>query len=724
MSDPSTSQASPATELGHFTLQVLSPSINVPQPLFLALPVTTTVRQLKEQIRHSVGSKPPDDAQRLIHRGRLLARDSETMLELFGEELRRSTEHHTLHLVLRDLSEPQPPPTPPVSTSQHASSRSQTPGQQLPQHGPQLPHGQPFIRTGHPNIAFGFAQPPNQNGTQLPPGWSTQQLFQNQFQTMARLGNPNQATGPNPAIHHSMQNRGVPGSTTPGRTESPFQPETTRTVIREGVGPDGQRWRFTVNESIVTTSQRPAPARADSPFSSVEAPTPPTSQPRSIPGVASMGGYDAQNPFRSADAGPGLRAMADAMRRNTSNSSLVNLAHPQGQQPIPPGVTTPLVPSRAGSAAGTPDPLRAAGAFPGFAASIHPNQASSSMPEVFILSSPSGPRAILLSGNLGTYYSPQLRSYQPTGLPLPPITFGNATGIGQHARHVALPQIVARSPFGGANPVIPQANAPPLGRQPRVPPQHELHVPGRMQAQFGHGMDNPQVQAIRLAQVWPHVWMIIRLVLFVWWFTSPTSSWYRWFTVVSIAITLFIVNTGVLNPLAEQIWVPLRRHLENLIPLAADAQGRQQQRPVAENDRDGDVNRENPARPRDPDPLDAAARLVQQRREDNANWLLNQARRLERAGILFIASLAPGLAERHIAQVEEEARAERQRQQEAQVAAAAAAQTGSEDANNNPATASPEARASSSEGEAQDNEARPFAGASGQNTNIPAHDTT
>ncbi|KAI1310155.1 hypothetical protein F5Y03DRAFT_347106 [Xylaria venustula] len=731
MSDPSTSRTSPATEPGQFTLQVLSPSINVPQPLFFALPVTTTVRQLKERIRHSVGTRPPDDAQRLIHRGRLLARDSETMLELFGEELRRSTEHHTLHLVLRDLSEPQPQPAPtpqaPVSTSQHASSRSQTPGQQHPQQVPHQPHGQPFIRTGHPNIAFGFAQPPNQNGTQLPPGWSTQQLFQNQLQTMARLGvaNPNQATGPNPAVHHGMHTRGVPGSTTPGRTGSPLQPETTRTVIREGIGPDGQRWRFTVNESIVTTS--PRPGGTGSPFSSTEAPTPPTSQPRLVPGLVTVGGHDGQNPFRTADAGPGLRAMADAMadamRRNTSSSSLPNLAHHQGQQPITPGVTTPLIPSRTGSAAGTPDPLRATGAFPASAASIHPTQASSSMPEVFILSSPSGPRAILLNGSSGTYYSPQLRSYQPTGLPLPLITPRNAVGSGQHGRHVALPQIVPRSPFGGGNPVIPQANAPPLGQQPQIQPQHELQVPGRMHAQFGHGMDNPQVQAIRLAQVWPHVWMIIRLALFVWWFTSPTSSWSRWFTVVSIAITLFIVNTGALNPLAEQIWVPLRRHLENLIPLAADAQGRQQQRPVAENDRDGDANIANPARPRDPDPLDAAARLVQQRREDNANWLLNQARRLERAGILFIASLAPGLAERHIAQVEEEARAERQRQQEAQAAATAAAQTGSEDANNNPATASPEARASSSEGEAQDNEPRPSAGATGQNTNTPAENT-
>jgi hypothetical protein len=86
-SNAAATSASAATEPSQFTLQILSPSVGVPQPLTLEnLPVTTTVRQLKERIRNSVSTKPPDDAQRLIHRGRLLARDTETMLELFGEE--------------------------------------------------------------------------------------------------------------------------------------------------------------------------------------------------------------------------------------------------------------------------------------------------------------------------------------------------------------------------------------------------------------------------------------------------------------------------------------------------------------------------------------------------------------------------------------------------------------------------------------------------------------
>ena len=526
---------------------------------------------------------------------------------------------------------------------------------------------------------------------------------------MARLGHPL----PGSINHHTPQGMGGPGSTTPGRTGSPFQPEATRTVIREGIGPDGQRWRFTVNEAIVTSSQRPG--RASSPFAPVRVPTPTFAHARPVPSAGPAGGYDAQSILRAADTGSATRAMVDAMRRNASSSSLANLASHHGQQPILPGVTTPLVPSRAGSAAGTPDPLRASGRAYSASTGTNANPTSSPSPEVYILSSPSGPRAILVNGNLGTYYSPLLR---PMGLPVPPMAVGSGPGRIPQVQHVAFPQIIQRSPFVRGNQQAAHGNLAQAGQQRQPQPQHELQVPGPIQAQFGHGMDNPQIHAIRLAQVWPHLWMIVRLAIFIWWFTSPTSSWYRWFTVVTIAIFMFVVNTGALNGLAEQVWVPLRRHLENLIPLAADAQGRQQQPPVADDELDGDANDMNPAGPRGPDPADTAARLVQQRRANNANWLLNQARRLERAGILFIASLAPGLAERHIAQVEAEARAERQRQEEAQAAATTSTQPDSDVANDEPAVASTEAHGNPND-DPSSAEAGPSNSATGQNADTP-----
>ena len=55
-------------------------------------------------------------------------------------------------------------------------------------------------------------------------------------------------------------------------------------------------------------------------------------------------------------------------------------------------------------------------------------------------------------------------------------------------------------------------------------------------------------------------------------------------------------------------------------------------------------------------------------------------RRVERAGILFLASFAPGVAERHIQQLEERERAERRAAEEARAAAAAAAAAAQEEA--------------------------------------------
>lgn len=72
---------------GMFTLQVVSPSPGVAGPMsFPQLSSGITVKQLKEKIREFLPMRPANDQQRLIHRGRLLARDDETMLEIFGQE--------------------------------------------------------------------------------------------------------------------------------------------------------------------------------------------------------------------------------------------------------------------------------------------------------------------------------------------------------------------------------------------------------------------------------------------------------------------------------------------------------------------------------------------------------------------------------------------------------------------------------------------------------------
>jgi hypothetical protein len=175
-------------------------------------------------------------------------------------------------------------------------------------------------------------------------------------------------------------------------------------------------------------------------------------------------------------------------------------------------------------------------------------------------------------------------------------------------------------------------------------------------------------------QFWPHLWLLFRLALFVWFFTSPNASWSRWLTIIVIAVFIFVLSTGVLNGVPDHVWRPLGRHLENLIPL--DPRRRQG---IAGPEQQDEQPRQ------DPDPTEMARRLVAQHQGQD-NWVLSQVRRLERAGLLFLASIAPGVAERHIANLEAAARAERERREaetrEAEAAAAAAAVAAQSDENN------------------------------------------
>ncbi|KAI0021891.1 hypothetical protein F4780DRAFT_254166 [Xylariomycetidae sp. FL0641] len=683
-----------ASDSNEFTLQIISPSLGVPQPFVLEkLSPSTTIQQLKGLIRNAVDAKPTDQAQRLIHRGRLLAREGETLLQVFGQEALRSSERQSLHLVLRDLSDGQAAfaPTPPVPVTQTTGAVpipiQQPAGSQGPQspqahhqhrHNPQAQqHGPPVnplpqvqVGTGpQPHVQTMLGSPHNQQpGPQLPPGLGPrhqQHLLELQRQLAMRTPMfPTHAMPgmPNPPGPHG---RGTPSPNMPGGSGSPVQPDATRTVVREGVGPNGQQWRITVNESI---SRRPGGTA--SPFSSPGQSAPWASRP--VANGGNLSGNDVQNIIRGADGAAATRTMTDAMNRHAGTSSLANLSSSQTQQPIQPGVTIPFDPSRDGNATRTPDARRPAGRSTSAPAGQNQAQSSSATPEVFILASPEGPRALLLNTSLDMYYTPR-RSRRPHRRPsVPPALGGN-----QHGPFGVRPQINHDAPAWRTIRDVEEANRPYLQQLQQQQLQQQQHQPQQHQAQIPHvhavaRPDNAQVQAVRIAQIWPHIWMIIRLGLFIWWFTSPTSSWSRWFTVITIAITLFLINTGLLNPLAEHLWVPFRQHIENMIPLAAEHPRR------PENAQGGNNEAVGGGGQRDPDPAEAAARLVQQRREDNANWLLNTARRLERAGILFLASIAPGLAERHIAQVEAEARLARQRQQEAAAAAEAAATAAAE----------------------------------------------
>jgi hypothetical protein len=85
-----TAEAGEGQNPSGFTLVVISPSAGVNGPLtFHNIQGITSVKEVKAKIRDAIPTKPADDSQRLIHHGRLMSRETETMLEVFGREVVR-----------------------------------------------------------------------------------------------------------------------------------------------------------------------------------------------------------------------------------------------------------------------------------------------------------------------------------------------------------------------------------------------------------------------------------------------------------------------------------------------------------------------------------------------------------------------------------------------------------------------------------------------------------
>jgi hypothetical protein len=75
----------PFTGIPSISVSILSPSAELPHQLsFPCVPTASTVGELKCRIRDAVPSRPELERLRLIHRGRMLSRDTDTMSDVFG----------------------------------------------------------------------------------------------------------------------------------------------------------------------------------------------------------------------------------------------------------------------------------------------------------------------------------------------------------------------------------------------------------------------------------------------------------------------------------------------------------------------------------------------------------------------------------------------------------------------------------------------------------------
>jgi hypothetical protein len=249
-----------------------------------------------------------------------------------------------------------------------------------------------------------------------------------------------------------------------------------------------------------------------------------------------------------------------------------------------------------------------------------------SLPTVYLLSSPSGPQALLVSPS-GTYATPGF-------------TFSFTNHTGQMA---GVDTSGAQQPNDGNlnAPFVPPGglmfNEQAAGNLAQDPIQQILR--GREQAQ---GQGQRQVQArdiIRiLLPLGGNLWLLIRLLGLVYLFTG---GWRRTLILGCGAIIAFLFQAGMLQPVQQALWAPFRRHIDGLLDFGGN-NGDVAQAPGSDvRDATATLNQHTPEQ--------MADRLVRERQNQNGGFVRVNVRRLERAVALFIASLVPGVSERHIA---------------------------------------------------------------------------
>lgn len=294
------------------------------------------------------------------------------------------------------------------------------------------------------------------------------------------------------------------------------------------------------------------------------------------------------------------------------------------------------------------------------AATPHPS--TSNDITAYLLASPTGPQAVVFTPS-GTFASPadpapaflrvpsRSRSQHRAG-PTPRIN-----ELFQQARHELA---VARDIVEAAVPPTP--NARPDGEVANRPPVTDLVAVQRRP-------DAPQAAGAAPAAVGPqaaengdgegimgpllrHVWLLIRLFGFIWFFTGGLGS-SRTFLIAGAATVWFAIQAGLLGDRIDR----LRQHFEGLLGPPAGAVAGQDNAHQAQAAALHDQRRgEEPL-----DPQQTATRLLRQQRD--RGWLRQTFRTIEGAVALFIASLYPGVGERHVA-----AREEQRRQAEARAA--------------------------------------------------------
>ncbi|KAL6707464.1 hypothetical protein ACN47E_004034 [Coniothyrium glycines] len=332
-----------------------------------------------------------------------------------------------------------------------------------------------------------------------------------------------------------------------------------------------------------------------------------------------------------------LRGHAEEMSRMLAREQHSVIA---SQSASTASTATPLntTPTTSSSASSTSIPLQAQGL------SSAPTMPSDTPAELFILSSPQGPVGILFDPR-GSYTTAPMVST------LPFQTFSSQfaqnrqliAGLGQQ---MAQGSGQLHNQLANIQPTPTPTQQPGTGGQGTNETQNQPELQNQQQPpqQAANGNANPPAAEHRMVNIAGHLWLIIKLACFVYFFAGG-GGLYRPIMLGTVAAVVYLAQIGIFDNQFNQV----RHHFEALLPVGALADRIVQPRDAnAQQQRAGGLT-----------PAQAAQRLLQRQQDERFGWAREGMRTLERSFALFVASLWPGIGERMVHAQEERLRLER-----------------------------------------------------------------
>lgn len=572
----------------------------------------TTVSALKSRLQSELLETPAPEEQRLIYQGRPLLQDSMTLREALRIEGPVGPLPYTLHIVIQ-----------PRQAASHfrPQSNNNAPQANLPENGLH-----PMPQPAHPLSA----QDAHQQALRV------QAMAQAQFNMLQQqLAQMTQQHGlPPPTGFSATFINGQPvGPIQPNM--APGQPHPSQPVQTTMNAPHADQWA-----GPQTSHHLPRP--------------PPINGPNVHPPMVPVNG-------------------------------LLNPTLPNGQTTLPRPLSVPPLPRNLQDYIPTVMPSNAP-PFPSLPPPStglrnllerqQPPPQTPAQPTVWLASSADGPRAVLFAPGHG-YFSSNTRSRTDQVRQVQEAT---------NARNN--PSTRPADANSNVNNTQPAAAA--AARDP-VPGQLALRQPaqgGAAAAQAAPNQNanqNQNQQDDLMGLIIQRGWLFLRLYMFTYVLSEP-NTWRRWL-LLSLAVLVCLLPRE--NPL-NRLLTAARRHVDNLIG-PPQPQARAQAQPQPRAGAGGAANNNQQQQPANPDatalaprptpvrgaanttPEEAAARILRERaaaqqrhREANPNVLRDLFYRVEQAVALFLASLVPGVGERHVAAREEQRRLEAQAEIQAQ----------------------------------------------------------